>query len=324
MTQKITLAHGNGGKLMRELIRDVFATEFDNPAIREMSDAATFPVHSQHLKITTDGYTVDPIFFPGGDIGKLAMCGTINDLVVSGAIPEYFTVNFFIEEGFELDKLRRIAISMKNVAQKNNIAIIAGDTKVLPKGGVNGIYLATTGVGRIAATHLSFNNIKPGDKLYASGPLGDHGATVLLARNEFGLTGKLESCCASVLTTGRQLMGQQDVKFMRDPTRGGVATVCHELIEKTGLGITLYQDQLPIRESVKSFCDILGLEPLYLASEGRIIFIADACWSADFINGELHEIGIVEATHSNLLLRTSIGGQRIIPELESNPLPRIC
>jgi len=318
---RITLAHGNGGRLMRELIRDIFLDSFGD---NDLSDAAELQLDSSLIKITTDGYTVDPLFFPGGDIGKLSICGTINDLVVSGAIPKYFTVNFFIEEGFEISQLQQIVHSMKNVAENNNISIVAGDTKVLPRGSVNGIYIATTGIGTTAASHLLLEQVKAGDRIYTTGTLGDHGAAVLLARNAFGLSGPIESCCASVLSIGSQLMQQRLIKFMRDPTRGGAATVCHELIEMTKLGIKLYGNRLPIRTDVQSFCDILGLDPLYLASEGRIMFVAAKEWNPAAISNDIIEIGIVEDDHNNLLLETNIGGRRVIPELESDPLPRIC
>jgi len=323
-TERITLAHGNGGRYMRELIQETFISTFNNSFLNEMSDAAEIPAITSSIKITTDGYTVDPLIFPGGDIGKLSMCGTINDLVVSGAIPLYFTVNFFIEEGFEISLLKKITHSMQKIAEENSITIVAGDTKVLPRGAVNGLYIATTGIGNTVATHLSSKQIKTGNKIYTTGTLGDHGAAVLLARSEFGLTGPIISCCGSVLDIGKKLMQQTEVKFMRDPTRGGVATVCHEIIEETGIGITLFQNKLPIQEGVKSFCDILGFDPLYLASEGRIIFITDGNWQPDNTLENIVEIGIIEATHTNLILETTIGGQRIIPELEGDPLPRIC
>jgi len=322
--ERITLAHGNGGRLMRELIQEIFISKFENSWLNEMSDATELPPFLTSIKITTDGYTVDPLFFPGGDIGKLSICGTINDLVVSGAIPQYFTVNFFIEEGFEVEVLQKIVQSMKSTADSNKLSIVAGDTKILPKGGVNGLYIATTGIGKTITSHLNASHIKAGDKIYSTGTLGDHGAAVLLARSEFGLKGTIESCCGSVLNIGHKLMQKVEIKFMRDPTRGGVATVCHEIIEATGMGIKLFQNKLPIQESVKSFCDILGFDPLYLASEGRIIFIADGNWKPDNTFEEFMEIGIVESTHKNLIVETTIGGQRIIPELEGDPLPRIC
>jgi len=321
----ITLAHGNGGKLMNELIHEVFLKYFSNPFLKTLTDATEVPLTGQ-LVVTTDGYIVDPIFFPGGDIGKLAICGTINDLAVSGALPKYLTCNFFIEEGFSIDSLKKICQSMANTAKENKVLIVAGDTKVLPKGESNGITLATTGIGEAQNYPLGFNQIKPSDLVYITGSIGDHGAAVLLAREEFGLSGDVISDCASILPQSQKLLKNPHLKFMRDPTRGGLATVCHEIIDATGLGINLHQNKLPINKGVNTFCEILGFDPLYLACEGRIVFIMDPKGKKllDDETLKFHFIGEIDATHDQLLLNTPIGGQKILPILENDALPRIC
>jgi len=324
-SKHITLAHGNGGRLTNELIHEIFLKYFDNPFLRSLSDATEVPF-SGRLVVTTDGYIVDPIFFPGGDIGKLAVCGTINDLAVSGALPKYLTCNFFIEEGFSIENLKQICQGMANTAKENDVLIVAGDTKVLPKGESSGISIATTGIGEAQPHSLGISKVKTGDLIYVTGSIGDHGAAVLLAREKFGLSGDVKSDCASVLQPSQKLLTNPHLKFMRDPTRGGLATVCHEIIELTRLGINLYQDQLPIQKSVSTFCEILGFDPLYLACEGRIVFIIDPQGekllnSLDF---NLHHIGEIDANHDQLLLNTHIGGKKLLPVLEHDALPRIC
>ena len=322
----ISLAHGNGGRLMNELIKNIIAPAFNMSSDQTKNDAAIINCNAP-VMMTTDGYTVDPLFFPGGDIGKLAVCGTLNDLLVSGSIPQYLTVNLFIEEGFSLQDFRKIVNSMGKTVAEHNVSIVAGDTKVLPKGQVPGIQIATTGIGKIVNSSLSMDNIEAGDKLYVTGTIGDHGAAVMLARESYGLSGNIKSDCQVVNPVAELLMKLDCVKFMRDPTRGGLATVCHEISQSTGLGMHLVQNHIPIQESVNTFCELLGFDPLYLACEGRIVFICspevDLQTFRD-ISHEITQVGVVTDEHQSVVLETPLGGLNIIPELENEALPRIC
>lgn len=322
----ISLAHGNGGRKMQQLISEVFAPAFGNKTLDTSKDAVPLEIHGQAV-ITTDGFTVDPLFFPGGDIGKLSVCGTLNDLLVSGALPLYLTANFFIEEGFPVAQLRTIASSMGQTARDNQVSIVAGDTKVLPRGNVAGLYIATTGIGQMKNPHLGLSQIQAGDKVFVSGPIGDHGAAVMLSREDFGLSGELESDCASLKMLIDSLIEIADLKFMRDPTRGGLASVCHEIIKASGLGIKLQQSDVPIRAQVSTACEILGYDPYYLACEGRVVFICSGQTDAlalQQIDQDIREIGLIEDSHQQLLLQTPIGGLRILTELDDDALPRIC
>jgi len=322
---KITLAHGNGGKKMQELIQNIILPAFDNPILRSLNDAAFFDMPN-NIAMTTDGYTVDPLFFPGGNIGKLAICGTINDLAVSCAVPKYLSCNFFIEEGFLIKDFKAIVTAMADEAKKNAVKIVTGDTKVLPKGQVNGMYIATTGIGEINKPSFSSEEIKSGDKIYVSGTLGDHGAAVLLARQEYGLSGDVLSDCASVFNLAQKLWRIPGIKFMRDPTRGGVGEVCHDLIRRTGYGVRLYESLIPIQKTVQTFCEILGFNQYFLASEGRIVVVFDQNYEHLLIEltGQITCIGIIESSHEQLVIETELGGERILPELDADPLPRIC
>ncbi|MGM0595219.1 MAG: hydrogenase expression/formation protein HypE [Pseudomonadota bacterium] len=328
----ITLAHGNGGRRMQQLIQQLFA-----PLYRERShtglDAAPLALPEGEVVITTDGFTVKPLEFPGGDIGSLAVHGTVNDLAVSGATPHSLTLNAFIEEGLELDQLARLIASLGRAAEAAGVAIVAGDTKVVPRGEGSGLYLATTGVGvRDTALRLGMETIRPGDQILVSGPVGDHGTAVMLAREEFGLSGDLRSDAASVLPLTQALLGLPGLRFMRDPTRGGLATVAHELIHAGGHAIRLLQPAIPVNDAVRSVCDILGYDPLYLACEGRVVAVVAAeqaetalqRWQALPQGREAALIGQIEETGRRLVLETELGGERLLPELEDEPLPRIC
>ena len=232
----IMLAHGNGGRYMRELIEELFARHLANPLLDTRVDAAHIPLGAGDVMVTTDGFTVQPLEFPGGTIGSLAVHGTVNDLAVSGAVPHYLTLSAFIEEGFEIAQLERIVISLAHAAREANVAVVAGDTKVVRRGEGGGLYLATTGVGlRAAGVQLGMQHIRAGDALLVSGPVGDHGIAVMLAREQFGLRGELLSDAASVLPLTQALLKLGGLRFMRDPTRGGLATVAHEIAHATGL-----------------------------------------------------------------------------------------
>ncbi len=329
----ITLAHGNGGRYMRELIDEIFARHLANDRLDVRVDAASLSLDSREVVFTTDGFTVQPLEFPGGDIGSLAVHGTVNDLAVAGATPKYLALNAFIEEGLEIAQLERIIISLANAARQAGVKVVAGDTKVLRRGEGGGLYLATTGIGtRNPGFRLGLEQVRDGDRILVSGPVGDHGISVLLAREQFGLRGDLQSDSASVLPLTAVLEGTDGLRFMRDPTRGGLATVCHELARISQMGIRILQADIPISDPVQSVCDMLGYDPLFLACEGRIVAIVDPAqashvlekWQSIPDGRNAAIIGSIDATLSQVVLETTLGGERILEELEDDPLPRIC
>ena len=330
---RVSLAHGNGGRFMRALIEEVFARHLASATLDVQADAVTLPQMDGELMFTTDGFSVKPLEFPGGNIGSLAVHGTTNDLAVAGATPRYLSLNAFIEEGFEIATLERIVASLASAARAIGVEVAAGDTKVLPRGEGGGIYLATTGIGtRSSEIKLGLNQIKAGDRILVSGPVGDHGIAVMLAREQFGLHGELLSDAASVLPLTRALMKLDGLHFMRDPTRGGLATVAHELCHATGLQVRHNQPAIPVRDPVQSVCEMLGYDPLFLACEGRVVAIVDAdqadqalaIWQS-LPEGELASIiGEINEGSPHVILTTELGGERILEELEDDPLPRIC
>ncbi len=329
----ISLAHGNGGRFMRELIEDVFARHLANPGLDTHCDAVRLSLAQGEVMFTTDGFTVQPLEFPGGDIGSLAVHGTTNDLAVAGAEPLYLSLNVFIEEGLEIARLERIVASLAEAARAVGVHVVAGDTKVLRRGEGGGLYLATTGVGvRAQGLRLGMDRVQAGDRILVSGPVGDHGIAVLLAREQFGLRGDLLSDAGSVLPLTRAALGFDGLRFMRDPTRGGLATVCHELAQQSGFGVRLEQTCIPVRDSVQSVCDMLGYDPYYLACEGRVVAVVGQAQATDLLarwqslpeGAQAAIIGIVEPCRPRVLMVTELGGERVLDELEDDPLPRIC
>ena len=330
----IGLAHGNGGRYMHELIEEVFGRSLANPDLDTSSDAAMLPeMPPGSILMSTDGFTVKPLEFPGGNIGSLAAHGTINDLGVSGADPLYFSLNCFIEEGLEMTLLERVIHALSEATAEAGVRVVAGDTKVLPRGEGGGIYLATTGVGvRPANVHLSMDQVREGDRLLVSGPVGDHGIAVMLAREQFGLRGDLMSDAASVLPLTRCARVMDGVRFMRDPTRGGVATVAHEIHRASALQVRLSGPDIPVRDPDRSVCEMLGYDPYYLACEGRVVAVVapDAAeplltaWQALPEGRDAAIIGELVSGRRAVVMSTEIGGERILEELEEDPLPRIC
>jgi len=328
----ISLAHGNGGRLMRDLIEELFAPALANPLLDTSADAVGLPTPADaELVVTTDGFTVQPLEFPGGNIGSLTVHGTVNDLAVSGAVPRFMTLSTFLEEGLEIALLRRVIESLADAARACGVAVVAGDTKVLGRGDCDGMYLAATGVGfRPRGVRLALEHIRAGDRILVSGPVGDHGAAVLLARQEFGLRGDLKSDAASVLPQTQALMQVPGLRFMRDPTRGGLASVAHELARATGLRIRLTEARIPINDAVQSVCELLGFDPLYLACEGRVLAVV-APEASEAALAQLRTvapqaalIGELDTGSQQVILETGFGGQRVLDELEDDPLPRIC
>jgi len=329
----IMLAHGNGGRFMRELIERVFAPHLANALLDVQADAVPLPTPDGEIMFTTDGFTVQPLEFPGGDIGSLAINGTVNDLAVSGATPLYLSLNAFIEEGLEVAQLERVVASLGRAAAEAGVKIAAGDTKVVRRGEGGGLYLATTGVGvRDRGIRLGLDRIRDGDVILVSGPVGDHGIAVMLAREQFGLHGELLSDCASVLPLTQAVLAFPGLRFMRDPTRGGLAMIAHEIRRATGMGIHLDEPAIPIREAVASVCEMLGYDPLYLACEGRVVAVvapADApaalqAWRALPQGQSAVMIGRVTKAKRFVVMQTALGGERMLDELDDDPLPRIC
>ena len=329
---RISLAHGNGGRFMRELIEDVFARNLVDSDLDIQADAVPIALNGGEAMITTDGFTVQPLEFPGGDIGSLAVHGTTNDLAVAGARPLYLTLNAFIEEGLEVALLDRIVGSLAKAAKDAGVKVSAGDTKVLRRGEGGGLYLATTGVGvRLPGVKPSMSRIRDTDIVLISGTVGDHGAAVMLARQDFGLRGDLQSDAACVFELTAALMDFDGLRFMRDPTRGGIASVAHEIVRASGFGLR-FEATIPVKEQVQSVCDMLGYDPYYLACEGRVLAIvaedqadaALAAWRSIPSGRDAARIGRIVASETRVILETTLGGERFLEELEDDPLPRIC
>jgi hydrogenase expression/formation protein HypE len=332
---RIGLAHGNGGRFMRELIDGLFRRHLANPLLDTTVDAAALPPAERFgtLMTTTDGFTVEPLEFPGGNIGSLAVHGTLNDLAVAGAEPLYLTVACFLEEGLELALLDRLIAAMAAAAADAGVSVVAGDTKVVRRGEGGGVYIATTGIGVCdPALRLGIDAIRAADRLLVSGPVGDHGTAVMLAREQFGLRGDLVSDAACVLPITRALLSVPGLRFMRDPTRGGLATVAHDIARLANRTVRLEAAAIPVRDPVASVCEMLGYDPLYLACEGRVVAVvspetADAALAAvrgAAGGGEAAIVGSVCAGQAEVVLETDLGGERLIEELEDDPLPRIC
>jgi hydrogenase expression/formation protein HypE len=328
---KIEIGHGSGGKLTRDLIEKTFLKYLRNDELKPLEDAATLDLISTKTAFTTDSYVIRPLFFPGGDIGKLSVCGTVNDLVVSGAVPRYLSLGFILEEGYSIDDLESILTSISEAARKSGVTIATGDTKVVEKGKCDGIYINTTGIGEIVRP-MKADDVSEGDAVIITGTVGDHGTAVALARDEFDIKAPVESDCASLNDLLMPVFEIDGLKWMRDPTRGGAATVLTELSETSGLGIRIFEDRVPVREDVRFVSDMLGYDPLYLANEGKAIIIASD-ESADKILSILKGhplgeysaiIGSVTSGFNGVRLKTKIGGERVLDMLEEEMLPRIC
>jgi len=331
----IAVAHGGGGEDMRRLIADEIQSRFDNDQMRSLGDAAKLRCgQGTAVAFTTDSYIIDPPFFPGGDIGYLAVCGTVNDLAVSGATPRWLSCALIIEEGLPLSDLRRVLDSMARAADEAGVDIVTGDTKVVPRGGADKIFINTAGVGTLdRGVDIDIRSIVPGDSLIVSGPVGSHGAAVLLAREDYGIESSLISDVAPLVKAAASLAEScPSLRFMRDPTRGGLAGVLTEIIEAAGVGIELEEASVPVLDGVNSVCELLGFDPLYLANEGIMLAVVPREDSARAVEAlkaagavEAAEIGkVVEDELRIINVRTAIGGQRILPPPGGELLPRIC
>ena len=331
----VTLAHGSGGKATRALVEGLFLEELANPLLDELGDAAVGEIAGGRLAFTTDSYVVKPLFFPGGDIGELAVNGTVNDLAVAGAKPLWLSAGFVIEEGFPVGDLRRIAASMARAAEHAGVAVVAGDTKVVERGSADGLFVTTAGVGLVRpGSDLSPARARAGDRVLVSGTIGDHGFAVLVARGDLHLESTLESDTAPVHELAAALLDLGPaLRWMRDPTRGGLATTLNELAHSSQLAVRLDEAALPIRPEVAGAGEILGIDPLYVANEGKLVAVvapeaADAALAVlrrHPLGRDAALIGELQADPAGLvLLDTSFGGSRIVDMLVGDPLPRIC
>jgi len=325
----ITLAHGNGGHLMHELI-ETLRTRFSNKILNEMADAAGLEMSGRHLSFSTDSFVVRPLFFPGGDIGKLAVCGTVNDVAMKGAKPLYLSLAFIIEEGLAWKIFEKIADSIAKEAKSAGVQIVTGDIKVVETGAADKIFINTAGIGLIA------NNRKPlgakaraGDVIIINGPIAEHGLAVLEAREQLGFMSKIKSDCQCVhKQVARAMDASKDISMMRDPTRGGLATALNEMAHASNLGIEVCEKDIPIKKDVRKMCDILGFDPCYMANEGKFICCVaqkDAQKVKKAMGSQARIIGKVTSLHKKQVhLQTLLGTSRILPVLEADQLPRIC
>ncbi len=332
---QIVMGHGSGGRMTRDLIRQVFQPLFTNPFLDAGNDFASVPAQSGELILSTDNHVVTPLFFPGGDIGRLAVCGTVNDIAVSGAKPLYLTVGFIIEEGLPLDTLQRITTSMKAACDESGVKVIAGDTKVVEKGRCDGVYINTTGMGwKPVAVKIHGANAQAGDAIIVTGTLADHGMAVLSARGELALETEIQSDVAPLNDLIDSLLSAvPEVHVLRDPTRGGLATTLNEIASQSNCEIILEENTIPITRPVKSCCEMLGFDPLYVANEGKLVVILPQK-EVDSALGILrsHKFGrnaavighVSMKSNSRVLLKTVIGGTRILDMLSGEMLPRIC
>ena len=328
----VTLDYGSGGSRTAQLIEELLLPAFQNDALAQLGDGATLDLTGP-LVFSTDSFVVDPIFFPGGDIGKLSVCGTVNDLAMCGGLPKHLSLAFIIEEGFPFADLRRIVTSIAETARDCGISVVTGDTKVVERGHGHGIYINTSGIGQLAHPGLSPANIRAGDQVILSGTMGDHGTAVMLARSGLLEGGELVSDCMPLHRLAAAALACGGVRVLRDPTRGGVATTLNEFVNGGVRSVELDEDSLPVSDSVRSACDMLGLDPLYIANEGKLLAVVAPESAQDVLNAlraqpggeQAAIIGTVTDSHpGHVVLKTLLGGSRILSKLSGAQLPRIC
>jgi hydrogenase expression/formation protein HypE len=331
----ILLGHGSGGKLSAQLIRDVFLPSLNNPVLARLDDQAVVNIDGQRLAFTTDSFVVKPLFFPGGDIGSLAVHGTVNDLAMGGATPLFLSAAFIIEEGFSIEELRRVVNSMHQAAAAAGVQVVTGDTKVVEKGKGDGLFINTTGIGVVPdGVELSADRAQPGDKVLLSGSIGEHGIAILAQREglEFETAIASDSAALHTLVSG-MLQVTREIRCMRDPTRGGVSSTLNEIAQQSQVGIELEERSIPVREEVRGACELLGLDPLYVANEGKLIAIVAPEAASAVLQAmrkhplacEAQIIGTVKQDQAGLVtMRTPLGTTRIVDMLAGDQLPRIC
>lgn len=333
--ERILLGHGAGGKLSYDLLRELFLPFLNNDLLSALDDSAIIPTGASKFAFTTDSYVVKPLFFPGGDIGRLAMCGTVNDLAMAGARPLGLSASFILEEGFSIEELKKVLSSMKEAAEEAGVMVVAGDTKVVEHGAAEGLYITTTGIGVIPeGVDIRSSQARSGDVVIINGPIGDHEVAILIARGEFSLEGGVSSDCAPLnLLVEAMLDVCHDIHVLRDPTRGGLATVLWEIANASGVGVMVEEEKVPIREEVRVVCDLLGFDPYYLANEGKLVAFASEEEAEGLLRiMETHRLGkevavigrVTEENPGRVLLRTKIGGHRVLEPLSGEQFPRIC
>ena len=333
--QQIVLAHGSGGKLTQDLIEKIFLPNFRNDYLAQLNDQAVLDLNGSRLAFTTDSFVVTPIFFPGGDIGRLAINGTVNDLAMSGAVPRFIAAAFILEEGLAADDLVRVVESMRQAAAAAGVLLVTGDTKVVNRGKGDQIFITTTGLGVLdPSVEISADRARPGDQILLSGTIGDHGMAIMSRREGLEFEGPVESDTAALHTlVAAMLEASPQIHCLRDPTRGGVATTLNEIASRSGVGMEIDGRTIPVHESVRGACEILGLDPLYVANEGKLVAIvapeaADAVLDqmrSHPLGGDACRIGEVVAAHPRrVLVKTEIGGSRVLEVMLGEPLPRIC
>jgi len=334
-TERILLAHGSGGELSHELVASLFVRVFTNPLLDPLDDMAVLRIGERRIAFTTDSYVVTPIFFPGGDIGRLAVCGTVNDLAMGGARPLFLSAGFIIEEGFPLVSLEKIVISMQETAVESGVKIVTGDTKVVNRGGADQVFINTAGIGILPeGVSISGSLAQPGDRILLSGTVGDHGVAVLSCREGLGFSSTLTSDCAPLnhLVAG-MLEASPAIRCLRDPTRGGLSSTLNELARQSGVGLWVHEERIPMKEEVRGACELLGLDPLILANEGKLVAIVAPEAAEKILQGmHAHPLGrdaaiigeVREEPRGKVVLRTAIGSTRLMDMLVGEPLPRIC
>jgi hydrogenase expression/formation protein HypE len=332
---KILLGHGSGGRLSADLLREIFLPAFQSPVLAQLNDQAVVNVDGVRLAFTTDSFVVNPLFFPGGDIGSLAVYGTVNDLAMGGAIPLFLSAGFIIEEGLPVETLRRVVLSFRQAAEKVGMEVVTGDTKVVEKGKGDGLFINTSGIGRVPeGVNLSADQARPGDCILLSGTLGDHGIAILSQREGLEFETPIESDAAPLHSlVAAMLEVTQSIRCLRDPTRGGLSSTLNEIAAQSRVGMVIEESALPIREEVKGACELLGLDPLYVANEGKLVAIVAAA-EADQVLAAMrgHPLGVnarsigkVVGAHPGVVtMRTCLGTSRIVDMLAGDQLPRIC
>lgn len=332
---QVLLGHGSGGKLSADLVHDVFLAAFHNPVLARLDDQAIVSINGLRLAFTTDSFVVKPLFFPGGDIGSLAVHGTVNDLAMGGAQPLFLSAAFIIEEGFPMETLRRVVASLQQAAAGAGVQVVTGDTKVVEKGSGDGLFINTSGLGVVAdGFRLSADQARPGDRVLLSGPIGDHGIAILAQREGLEFESAIESDSAPLHTlVAAMLAATRDIRCLRDPTRGGLSSTLNEFALQARVGIEIDERAIPVREEVKGACELLGLDPLYVANEGKLVAIVApgaedrvlAAMRQHPLGKEARIIGTVTAEHPRLVtMRTTVGPTRIVDMLAGDQLPRIC
>ncbi|MCG7959563.1 MAG: hydrogenase expression/formation protein HypE [Candidatus Thiodiazotropha taylori] len=332
---KVDMTHGSGGRAMAQLIQELFLKHLDNDLLRQANDQASFDVAAGRMVMSVDGHVISPLFFPGGDIGSLAVHGTINDVAMSGARPTYLSAGFILEEGFPLADLEKIVISMSHAASEAGVPIVTGDTKVVEKGKGDGVFITTTGIGVVpAGINISGDRAVPGDRIIVSGSMGDHGVTIMSSRENLEFETSITSDSAALHSLVEQMVAAApEIHCLRDPTRGGLATTLNELAQQSQVGMQLSEAEIPVKPAVTSACELLGLDPLYVANEGKLICIcseADAqrllpVMRAHPLGKESAIIGrVIEDPHHFVQMETLFGGSRVVDWLSGEQLPRIC